>query len=71
MFIGSPYKLRNKVGNEQVMINNKPVTRYSSFRCLGVELDERMSWENHIDAICKKVGSGIGIIKRIKPFVPH
>ena len=52
------------------MINDKPVTRYSSFPCLGVELDERMSWENHIDTICRKVGSGIGIIKRVKPFVP-
>ena len=52
MFIGSPYNLRNKVGNEQViMINDKPVTRHSSFRCLGVELEERMSWENHIDSI--------------------
>ncbi len=70
MFIGSPYNLNNKVGNEEVMINDKPVTRYSSFPCLGVELDERMSWENHIDAICRKVGSGIGIIKTVKPFVP-
>ena len=52
------------------MINDTPVTRYSSFSCLGVELDERMSWENHIDTICKKVASGIGIIKRVKPFVP-
>ena len=70
MFIGSPYNFKNKVGNEQVMINDKPVTRYSSFPCLGVELDEIMSWENHIDTICGKVGSGIGIIKRVKPFVP-
>ena len=53
------------------MIHDKPVTRYSSFRCLGVELDERMSWENHIDSICRKVGSGIGIIKRVKSFVPY
>ena len=53
------------------MINDKPVTRYSSFQCLGVELDERMSWESHIGSICKKFGSGIGIIKRIKPFVPQ
>ena len=71
MFIGSPYNLRNKVGNEPVMINDKPVTRYSSFRCLGVELDERKSWENHIDSICRKVGSGIGIIKRVKSFVAY
>ena len=72
MFIGSPYNLKNKVGNEQVMINDKPVARYSSFLCLGVELDERMSWENidTIDTICRKVGSGIEIIKRVKPFVP-
>ena len=61
MLIGSPYNLKNKVGNEHVMINDKPVTRYSYFPCLGVELDERMSWENHIDTICGKVGSGIGI----------
>ena len=40
MFIGSPYNLKNQVGNEQVMINDKPVTCYSSFRCLGVEIDE-------------------------------
>ncbi len=70
MFIGSPYNLKNKFGNEQVLINDKPVTGYSSFPCLGVELDERMSWENHIDTICRKVGSGIGIIKRVKPLVP-
>jgi hypothetical protein len=38
---------------------------------LGVDLDEKMSWEKHIDSICKKVGSGIGIIERVKPFVPN
>ena len=38
---------------------------------MGVDLDEKMSWEKHIDSICKKVGSGIGIIKRVKPFVPN
>ena len=53
MFIGSTYNLKNKVGNDQVMINDIPVTRYTSFRCLGVELDEKLSWENHIDSICK------------------
>ena len=41
------------------------------FGVWGVELDERMSWENHIDSICRKVGSGIGIIKRVKSFVPY
>ena len=71
MFIGSSYNLKNKVGDGQVMINDKPVTRYTSFRCLGVELDEKLSWEDHIDSICKKGGTGIGIMKRVKPFLPY
>ena len=36
---------------------------------LRVEIDSRLSWSNHIDKICKKVSSGIGIIKRARPFV--
>ena len=53
------------------MINDEPVIRYTSFRCLGVELDQKLSWENHIDSICKKAGTGIGIMKRVKPFIPY
>jgi hypothetical protein len=33
-------------------------------------MDERLSWEKHIDNICSKVGAGIGAMRRIKPFVP-
>jgi hypothetical protein len=32
-------------------------------------LDEHLSWEVHINAICKKVDEGIGVLKRTKPFV--
>ena len=44
----------------------KPV---SCTKHLVVEIDSRLSWSNHIDKICKKVSSGIGIIKRARPFV--
>ena len=27
-------------------------------------------WEKHIDTICAKVGAGIRIMRRMKPFVP-
>jgi hypothetical protein len=36
-------------------------------------MDERLSWDKHIDSICSKVGAGpvgIGARKRVKPFVP-
>jgi hypothetical protein len=37
---------------------------------MGVKLDETLNWDEHIEMICKKVGEGIGILKRIKPYVP-
>ena len=33
-------------------------------------MDERLSWEKHIDPTYSKVGAGIGAMKRVKPFVP-
>jgi hypothetical protein len=37
---------------------------------LGVKLDKSLNWDEHIEIVCKKVGAGIGILKRIKPYVP-
>ena len=53
-----------------VVINNQLVPRERSFTCLGVKLDETLEWNGHIETICKNVVAGIGMRKRIKPFVP-
>ena len=52
------------------MINDQPIPRVHSISCLGVKLDETSNWEKHIDLVCKKVGTGVGILRRIKPYVP-
>ena len=31
-------------------------------------MDERMSWEKHVESICSKVSAGIGAMMRLKPF---
>ena len=36
----------------------------------GPDLDEKLSWEKHIEKICSKVSAGIGAMRRIKPYVP-
>ena len=40
-------------------------------KSLGVFLDCNLSWNIHIDKLCKKTASGIGALKRIRPFVPY
>ena len=70
MYVASKHNL-NKINDDTpVMLNGQPTPRIHSIPCLGVTLDETLSWEEHIEAICKKVGAGIGMLKRIKPFVP-
>ena len=70
MIIGSTYNLNNKVHNKPVILNNKPLSRTSTFECLGVLLDEKLKWDKHIDKILKKVGSGIAMLRRAKKFIP-
>ena len=70
MFIASPHNLNSKIGDKPVLINNAPIPRTGTFTCWGVELDGKLNWEKHIDPICQKVSAGIGIMRRIKPYVP-
>ena len=61
---------RDVIGRAKLLVNNTPVSRTDTHKCLGVHIDEKLSWESHIDMICKKASAGIGAMRRIKPFVP-
>ena len=54
----------------QCFDNSSLVSRVPSNKCLGLLLDEKLTFETHIDYICKKACAGIGALRRIKPFVP-
>ena len=40
-------------------------------KSLGVFIDHNLSWNIHIERLCKKIASGIGALKRTRPFVPY
>ncbi len=68
MYVGSNYNLA-KINNDfPVMINDQLILRVHSILCLGVKLDETLSWAEHIEMVCKKVGESIGLSKRISPM---
>ncbi len=45
MFIASPYKIKNIPQGIPILINNVPVPRVNSYKCLSVTLDEKLNWE--------------------------
>ena len=48
MFIGSSYNLNNKNTEHPVVVNNIPVSRTDTRKCLGVQVVEKLSWDSHI-----------------------
>ena len=38
-------------------------------KSLDLTIDDRLSWSNYINEVCKNVSSSIGALNRIRPFV--
>ena len=39
-------------------------------KLLSLELDEQLSFDVHIDSLCKKLSKRIGILNKIKAYLP-
>ena len=52
--------------SEVLTINNQTVIKESKTKFLGVIIDDRLSWENHIHYIKGKISKGIGIICKVR-----
>ena len=44
--------------------------RVTSFKYLGVVLNQSLTWADHIEALSNKIAQRIGLIKRIKHLLP-
>ena len=62
-------RARLKLFNSPVLINGTQLQEASSTKYLGLIVDNKLKWIDHIAHIKKKISRGIGIITRVKPFV--
>ena len=61
LFIGSSYNLNCNITEQPVVVNDQLISRTSARKCLSVHIDEKLSWDYHVNTICKKVSAGIGV----------
>ena len=52
-----------------IHIDGVPINQSNQTKSLGLIIDENLSWKAHIHEISKRVSSGIGALKRVRPFV--
>ena len=53
-----------------IKINNKAIKEKEYIKYLGVLIDSTLSWKQHVSNISKKVSHSIGIMYKLRPFLP-
>ena len=51
-------------------INNKTLQEKSSIKYLGIIFDHYLNWKEHVSQLSKKISRGIGILSKLRHFVP-
>ena len=69
MLIGSQQRLSQITSDPQILVGSQNINRVTRTKTLGVLIYEKIIWNNHIDATCKKISKAIGVLRRVKNFI--
>ena len=69
LLIGSNHRLKNLINQPNIKINQDKIKQVHYSRLLGVQIDEKLTWNKHVEDVAKKSTSGVGAIRRIRDFV--
>ena len=70
MLIGSRQRLKDIQIDPKITLGDTEVNRVSEKKPLGIVVDDQLLWRNHVDTTIAKVSKGIGMIRRMKSYVP-
>ena len=54
-----------------VKYNDTTLQNVSSEKLLGVYVDNRLSWKEHINQVAKKISKNIALLRQIRCYIPH
>ena len=53
----------------QIFMDGKPIGRVRSAKSVGVYIDERLSWDDHVNYLSKRISSVIAGLRQVRPFI--
>lgn len=56
--------------SSKICIDTVPIKKVTVFNFLGIEITSSLSWSEHINKVSSKVGKGLGILTKLKHFLP-
>ena len=69
MLINSNINTRVDDSGFELRMGNHVISRTKSYRYLGLLVDEKLSWADHIDEMCKKLSQIAGVIYKIRTLL--
>ena len=52
-----------------IQLDGHPIFRVEHAKSLGLIIDDRLSWSNHVKKLCRKISSAIGALRRIRSLI--
>ena len=73
LFIPNINKKNSNQGaiNLNIIINNVSIDRVDTHKFLGIFVDEELNWKTHVDKIATQISRTIGIMYKLKHFIPR
>ena len=56
--------------NVKININGNEIKQVNFTNLLGIYIDEHLSWAQHMDCLSKKTARNVGILSKLKHFLP-
>ena len=66
MLVNSNNNIRVEDGCFELKMANHILDRTKTYKYLGIIVDEKFSWADHINAVCKKLSQAAGIIFKVR-----
>ena len=71
MLIGSAKRLKQIQNDLIIKINDHVIKRVYNKNVLGLEIDDKLKWTEHVEKQSKKISCSIAMLRNIKPYVPQ
>ena len=70
IILGTKHSLSSKPVLD-IAINNTVIQQVEELKLLGVIIDNKLSWDKHIQRVVTKMGNALSIIKRCAKYLTH
>ena len=61
----------SSINNFELCLDGNVLERFKSTKFLGVFVDEKLKWNEHVDHVVCKVSRGLGMLGRVRSILPN